>query len=611
MAHIINDPPSDIYFTILGEERCATQDLSVLDWPSQEAITRRKRQFEYYQKGILGDVFADFIRLQLGALDYQDERYDRYAFCLIFTPDNPFKNRTLAVNTIIAWWQRWVNEVVYLQCQGSSSPGLTYLVSVGFTGSEARYWQSLLIVMFVTRYGLGPVLPGGIYMPSYEDVLRINSDAVVHWGQMPERFKSELGEKTGLKGIELQDKIDDYIYTGIMALRLDLFVELLYQQQAERNKNIAKFRTYLTLGMAALIALPAIITASQLAYSAVMSPSLGTLSTLSKIKLGIEVFAGSLQLAFKGLLMAIHFDTLIKIHKVAWLVSEDYRIVMRGIYSELSAISQALGFGPYYLTLLLQNVRMLVLDVASTFGMKADLAEVQWLTTMQGYLGRFAKATTRYANNPEAIFFDLNRWVEKDLVDKKGEFMQGLILTVERATEAVGGVIENVVVIRNDIDRLVLDLPENIRSQVEPLVRPYLKEFDDFILTTYDPYKKQLDNIISNVKAIQDQQVNNMGLLVDRLKKPGDYLSEIDRLEPWERVSQERKIGDISTRQYTRDVSELVEKGKPVSAELAKIREALKLVTLVPLGFPEEIEAPIRSSKVKATPRKTWFIGDY
>lgn len=432
-----------------------------------------------------------------------------------------------------------------------------------------------------------------------------------NYGEIPQAFIAAIKERTGFDGYELQDYVDLLILDVFTGWDFAGWVRLQQQIVADSKKRLSTFRTWLVIGMGALIAIPAIITAVTAATSAISSASLQSLSILSKIKLGVEVFVGSLELSFKAFLTAIHFDTLMGVHKVAMLVSEDYRGVIRAVYGEITKVSSALGFGPYFLVLALQNTRNLIMDVSTSLGMRYDLAEVQWLSTFQGYLKNFAGATYRYSNNPEALFFDLSRWVERDALDKKGMFIEGLVTTIEKTTEAVTGVIESVVVIRDDLSKLVMDLPEAIRSQVEPAIMPYIEKFDTFIIDTYDPYKRELDRIIGQVKSLQDSQRLKMTSLVDRLKKPADYLFEIDKLEDWEREDQEKKLDDISGRYYRRQLSDMSDAMEPVRAELAKVRDALlRPVELLPWEGGE-LEAPVAKPIGEIDKAKTWYVGDY
>lgn len=431
------------------------------------------------------------------------------------------------------------------------------------------------------------------------------------YGEIPEAFILAIKENTGLDGYELQDYIDLFVADLFEGWNFQGFIQMNIDLVNAAQKRLSRFRTYLAIAMICLIALPAIIVAVQTATIALASPSLASLSLLSKVKLGVEIFVGSLQLSFKAFLTAINFNLIRGVHKITFLVSAEYRGMIKSVYEEITKVSEALGYGPYFLVLALQNTRNLVLDVSTSLGMRYDMAEVQWLSIFQGYLKNFAGATYKYANNPEALFFDLSRWVEKDALDKKGMFIEGLVTTIEKTTEAVAGAIESVIVIRNDLSKLVLDLPEAIRSEVKPAITPYIEKFDSFINDTYDPYKEELDRLIDQVRSLQSGQHLRITSLVDRLKKPADYLFEIDKLEDWEREDQERKLDDISSRYYKSQLSDMSKAMEPVRAELAKVRDALlRPIELLPWEGGEAT-APVSKPIGEIDKAKTWYVGDY
>jgi hypothetical protein len=442
-----------------------------------------------------------------------------------------------------------------------------------------------------------PYITEMVYPPAYDEI--------------PQSFVAAIREKTGFRDYELLDYIDLLLVDVFTGWDLIGFINFQRQIAADAKRKMSRFRTWLAIGMAALIAIPAIVVAIQAATVAVSSASLQSLSFLSKVKLGVEVFAGSLKLSFSSFLTAIHFSTLVGVHKIAFLVSEDYRNVIRQVYGQITKVSEALGYGPYFLALALQNTRNLVLDVSTSMGMRYDLAEVSWLGTFQGYLKNFAGATYRYANNPEALFFDLSRWVEKDALDKKGAFVEGLVKTIEKTTEAVAGAIESVVVIRDDLHKLVLDLPDKIRLQIEPAVMPYIEKFDTFIYETYDPYKIELDGIIDTIKGLQSTQRLEVTDLVDRLKRPADYMLEIDGFTDKDRLDQEIKFDDLSSRYYKRQITGIGEAVSPINMEMKLISEIVtRPLELVFMGV-EELTAPVPIPIGEIDPSKTWFVGDF
>ena len=451
-----------------------------------------------------------------------------------------------------------------------------------------------------------------VYLPPYNEyeVARLPKTAG-HYGEMPSAFIKAIIEKTGLEEYELQDYLDSLMVDLFTGWALVDWISLQYQILADRQKRMSRFRTYLFIAMAACIIVPAVWSALQSALAVWSHTVAWNISTFARFKLALVAFTDVMGAGFSAFLAAIHYETLLGIHNIAELVSPTYRDVLGKIYGEISKVSDALGYGPYFLLLLTQNSKRLVQDVSSTFGMEWDLSEVQWLSTFQGYMTKFSGAAYKYRDNPEALLFDMGRWVETDAVNAKGSFMGNLTKTLDNVVKDVENFVGDLVTIRDDVNKMVAQLPEKISKQIGEAISPYISKFDDFITDTYDPYRKEIDRLVDGVKEIQDAQRLRMLSLADRLKKPADYLLEIDDLDEEARLDQERKLADLSTREYGRDVAGFIEYAGPADMELRKIREAFKHVGLMPLGFPEEMPSPVRPSTVNAIPRATWFIGDF
>ena len=99
--------------------------------------------------------------------------------------------------------------------------------------------------------------------------------------------------------------------------------------------------------------------------------------------------------------------------------------------------------------------------------------------------------------------------------------------------------------------------------------------------------------------------------IIDRLKRPGDYLAEIDDMPVGMRRRQEDIVEDIATRGYRRKAEET---GRGASREyqgFLKVLEALKKEYPPPPYEIVEAEAPLRPAGVPVKPRDTWFVGEY
>ncbi|GAI72399.1 unnamed protein product, partial [marine sediment metagenome] len=196
-------------------------------------------------------------------------------------------------------------------------------------------------------------------------------------------------------------------------------------------------------------------------------------------------------------------------------------------------------------------------------------------------------------------------------VSAKGAFMGNLIKNVDNTIKKTEEIVGNIVTVRDGIDKLVKDLPEKISKQIDEAIGPYIEKLDTFIVDVYDPRKKELDEIMDTIRGIQTALRGDTRDVVDRLKKPADYLLEIDNLSDEDRLDQEIKIDDISSRYYKGQIIPSSEGMEPISAELRKIRDILTRPLELAFMGVEEVVAPVPIPIGEIDPSKTWFVGDY
>jgi len=82
----------------------------------------------------------------------------------------------------------------------------------------------------------------------------------------------------------------------------------------------------------------------------------------------ISSFISAIAVSFGAFLEAIHFKTLLAIHEIAYLLSDEYRLMLASITQDIMEYSESLGMGSTFVLLGIQNVRTLVLDVSSMLG---------------------------------------------------------------------------------------------------------------------------------------------------------------------------------------------------------------------------------------------------
>jgi len=325
----------------------------------------------------------------------------------------------------------------------------------------------------------------------------------------------------------------------------------------------------------------------------------------------VTSFSTSIALSFKALLEAIHFKTILALHNVAMLVSSSYREAMRKVYQRLSDVSQALGFWPQFISIAIRNVRTLVLDASTTMGRKYDLAEVGWLTDLNGALTKMSEKMNDYRNNPEMMFLDLDEWLVAPAMDAKGSFMATVIMALDGTIKITNSVVTSVVTLSDDLARLVADLPDTIKSHIQPYTKEITDRVDEFIDRTYLADLAVLSDGIGGL-------VDSMGLvegraedIEGRIDTPGGYLSEIDDLSQDERRYQEMVMYNLTDRHLDDQKIDLESTVGADEMKLHSITEAVEFTPPPPVAFPKEVGTIKHPPGVAPVFRKTWNVGDY
>jgi len=106
-----------------------------------------------------------------------------------------------------------------------------------------------------------------------------------------------------------------------------------------------------------------LLTSETLAISAEITTTVNNAATALYLETSTQVNA--IKASYNMFLEAIHYDTLLKIHEIAYIVSGDYRVQVNKIYGRIAEVSEALGLGAQFINLALRNARAITLDAVS------------------------------------------------------------------------------------------------------------------------------------------------------------------------------------------------------------------------------------------------------
>jgi len=285
--------------------------------------------------------------------------------------------------------------------------------------------------------------------------------------------------------------------------------------------------------------------------------------------------------------------------------------MMKKVYKAIGEASEALGLGPQFLTLAIQNTRNLVLDVTGMFGQKYDLSQVAWLGTLNKYLNHFNNYASKYINNPEAIFWDLAELIERPAQDAKGAFQQQLIGSVEKVLEFAAELGTNLHRIGVDVETLYNDLPAFIKDVIPDPNTVFWQNLSGFLTDHYNPTMAALNAEIDDWGDDLEDAQNRVSALAESLKKPGDLVKKVDELPVWQRKPQEDILASVSNRRMARLIDimmpQIVWSENQLSAN-ANI-PIPPLTVSPPLSY--EPQSPVLIGPGSPAQAGTWFVGDY
>lgn len=336
-------------------------------------------------------------------------------------------------------------------------------------------------------------------------------------------------------------------------------------------------------------------------------------TTFSIVKGAFTLVIQSIKLIVKsvqGFLSLIHFKELLQIHKIAYLLSADYRNMMNKLYKQISKFSEKVFGNAQMLHMLLQTSRQFIYSLTSSVGYPVDIGEVEWLQTMDETLLKIQDKAGTYAKHPEEIFEDLNEWVYRPMADKYSAQNGVITQTLITAVDAIDSVAQGVFELENQSKEVISYLPSPLRGKMMDIMNPLYAKVDKFQYEIYEPKMSELDAMITDSKQRQDGIQREFNGLSDRLIDPSIYLSEIDDFEP-KTQEQARLRLDLST-------SKLFNKKNDGLKKENDLREALTIKARAEneLGTPTNVSPesvslpPIKIITIKK-PSPGWFAGDY
>jgi hypothetical protein len=319
----------------------------------------------------------------------------------------------------------------------------------------------------------------------------------------------------------------------------------------------------------------------------------------------------AIKAGFGSFLQAIQFKVLLSIHQIAYLVSADYRNMMSGVFNQIRDVSAALGLGPDFINLMMRDARNLVLDTSAMMGRGYDVGELTYWASAQSFFKDVGGQMQVYKNNPGLFLFDLDRKIFKPSVDTKASTQSMVYTTLDNMVRVAETTTGDLVRVRNDLSRLVGDLPADIRKELAPALKIVTDGVNDFIKNIYTPSITGVQAYINNLRVDHDTQALRLSDLIERARRPSTLLAPMDELELDEMYAEEEFIANKIGRSMVRQLDSFEVDASPDRAETQEILESITpLEEMIPEAFLGG-ETPEIGTWPPVVLRETWFVGEY
>jgi len=229
-------------------------------------------------------------------------------------------------------------------------------------------------------------------------------------------------------------------------------------------------------------------------------------------------------------------------------VTEHYQQRMFAIYGRIGQLSIAIDAPPSYLEEAIQNAKIFVLSVSSYTGLSWYQFQIDWDTGLTNLLNRISNSITLYRKNPQQIKVDL----EQELIRPAYEIK---LNSQRNRREQVNLVTENIRVLTNNIEdnfQEIVDIKNEAfllwKETIEPELKQIIESLDNWKKYIYEPETDILRRAFVYVFEDLSRRAADIVNILKRFNFAGDILKRVDLLSDTERLLQEDKIAEVTSR---------------------------------------------------------------
>lgn len=338
----------------------------------------------------------------------------------------------------------------------------------------------------------------------------------------------------------------------------------------------------------------------------------GTALMINAGPIAVKTAMVGLRAVLATFLEAIHFRTIMALHNIAWVLSEDYRKMLSKVFKKMSEASEVIFGWSLGMRVIIENTRSIVITSAAALGFEYDTAQLMWITSFSEIIEKINEKSEIYMEDPEQFFFDLEEMVDKHAID----LSSGASRLIYEATYNQTVAIERTATILGDVQAKSNQNRHNVNvlsgQNLDRRVHYNQATFMGFQTNTYAPKQQQQDSSIEENSTQTENNRNSISMNAQKLSEPDGQIKGVDKQPEPEKTEQEESLEDLTTRPFQEDTEELAEEQKVANEDREDTlseRETEIARETEPAHVPTK---PVTPLEVKPKPTvNAWSVGDF
>lgn len=244
--------------------------------------------------------------------------------------------------------------------------------------------------------------------------------------------------------------------------------------------------------------------------------------------------------------LIVRFDK--ELSRIDNQVTELYQQRIFAIYGRIGELSIAINAPPSYLEDAIQNAKIFALSVSSYIGLSWSQFQIDWDTGLNNLLNRISNSIEAYKLNPQQIKVDLEQELIKPAYEIKLSVQRERAAQTNLVIDDINILISETEINQQQITEIRQEALELWELTIEPALLEITENFENWQRNIYQPDIDLIRGLMVYVFRDLRQHTELMNNLSNRFNFAGDILQRIDLLPETQRLLQEAKITEVSSR---------------------------------------------------------------